>query len=174
MVMSLGGKGWMNSVVNAIQHGSTVIIEGLGENIDAVLDPLLSRAFYRKGRNWFIKIGGEEIDYDAKFQLLSDITQDMHDLHGRLNDKADELRRRKTEVFPLDEIFVQLLSSYDDKLEASHIEGLLRRDFPGKFNLDHPLARTLLTLGPLTRDSVSLFRNSTGTSTKTEVSSGEK
>ena len=67
--MSLGGKGWMNKIVSAIQHGHTIIIEGLGENIDAVLDPLLSRAFYRKGRNWFIKIGGEETEYDPAFRL---------------------------------------------------------------------------------------------------------
>ena len=33
------------------------------------MDPVLSRAIYKKGRNLYIKFGGEEVEYDQKFQL---------------------------------------------------------------------------------------------------------
>jgi len=60
--MQLGEKGWMNKIIDAITNGNTVIIENLGEEIDAVLDPVLARAVFRKGRNLFLKLGGEEIE----------------------------------------------------------------------------------------------------------------
>ena len=86
-------------------------------------------------------------DYDANVQLLSDLMQDVHNLHGRLDDKADELRRHKTKVFPLDKIIAQLLSYYDDKWVASDVEGLLVPDFFTP-NVDHPLVKALFTVRP--------------------------
>ena len=35
------------------------IIENLGETLDAVLDPVLARSVFRKGRNLFLKMGGD-------------------------------------------------------------------------------------------------------------------
>lgn len=53
----------------AITNGHVIIIENLGEDIDATLDPVLSRAIYKKARNFYIRFGGEEVEYDDKFQL---------------------------------------------------------------------------------------------------------
>jgi dynein heavy chain len=69
VVLSLGSKGWMTKVTNGLEAGNTLIIENLGENIDAVLDPVLARSIYKKGKNMFIKIGGEEVQYDSNFRL---------------------------------------------------------------------------------------------------------
>ena len=50
--------------------GNTLLIEGAGEELDAMLDPLLSKAIITRGKNnMFIKLGAEEIDYDPNFQL---------------------------------------------------------------------------------------------------------
>jgi len=69
-VLQPGEKGWLAQVTRAIQHGDVVIIENLGdEMLDAVLEPLLSRAVFRKGRNLFLHLGGEDIEYDAHFRL---------------------------------------------------------------------------------------------------------
>jgi len=69
-VLQQGEKGWMRKIVSAIQSGHTVLIENLGEEIDAVLDPVLTRAIYRKGRgNYFLQIGGEDVEYDPAFRL---------------------------------------------------------------------------------------------------------
>ena len=68
-VFQLNQKGWQRKVEQAIQNGQTIIIENLGEDIDATLDPVLSRAIYKKGRNFYLRFGGEEIEYDNNFQL---------------------------------------------------------------------------------------------------------
>jgi hypothetical protein len=53
----------------AIQQGHAVIIENVGEELSATLDPVLSRAVYTKGHTLYLKVGGEEIEYDQRFKL---------------------------------------------------------------------------------------------------------
>merc|ERR1719506_1639968 len=61
---------WLQKVQMTIQMGENLLIEAVGQEMEAILDPLLARAVIRRGRNaLIIKIGGEEIDYDAKFRL---------------------------------------------------------------------------------------------------------
>merc|ERR1719502_2012700 len=61
---------WLSKVIFCIQMGGQLLIEAVGSEIDAILEPLLSRAVIKRGRTaTIIKIGGEEIDYDPKFQL---------------------------------------------------------------------------------------------------------
>ena len=61
---------WLQKVIFCIQMGGQLIIEAVGQEIDAIIDPVLSRAVIKRGRTaMIIKIGGEEIDYDPKFQL---------------------------------------------------------------------------------------------------------
>ena len=68
-VIQLSFRNWVRTVTNAISMGECVIIENVGEDIDATLDPILSRAIYKKGRARYVRFGGEEIEYDPKFQL---------------------------------------------------------------------------------------------------------
>jgi len=68
-IIQLTQKNWLKIVEGAIRNGRCVIIENLGSDIDATLDPVLSRAIYKKGRNLFLKLGGEEVEYDPAFQL---------------------------------------------------------------------------------------------------------
>jgi len=61
---------WLQNVLMCIQMGRQLLIEAVGNEVDAILDPVLSRAVIKRGRSaMVIKIGGEEIDYDPKFQL---------------------------------------------------------------------------------------------------------
>ena len=69
IILQLGGKMWMSKIMSAIESGDTIIIENIGETIDAVLDPILMRAIYKKGKNMFINVGGEEVQYDPQFRL---------------------------------------------------------------------------------------------------------
>lgn len=68
-VIQLTQKNWTKIMQNAITNGHCVIIENLGSEIDAVLDPVLSRAIYKKGRSLFLRFGGEEVEYHMAFQL---------------------------------------------------------------------------------------------------------
>eukprot|EP00927_Polykrikos_kofoidii_P041032 TRINITY_DN34968_c0_g2_i1.p1 TRINITY_DN34968_c0_g2~~TRINITY_DN34968_c0_g2_i1.p1 ORF type:complete len:3218 (+),score=730.51 TRINITY_DN34968_c0_g2_i1:1253-9655(+) len=61
---------WLNKVLNCIQMGGQLLIEAVGSEIDAILEPVLSRAVVKTRTAMFIKIGGEEVDYDPKFQLF--------------------------------------------------------------------------------------------------------
>lgn len=70
LVLETTQKGWIKKVIHAIAEGYPVIIENLGESIDATLEPLLGRLVYRKGRNLFLKMAGEEISYDENFKLF--------------------------------------------------------------------------------------------------------
>merc|ERR1719387_98853 len=70
-VLQLTQNQWLQRVIMTIQMGGALLTEAVGSEIDAILDPVLSRAVIRRGRMALvIKIGGEEIDYDQKFQLL--------------------------------------------------------------------------------------------------------
>jgi len=67
--IQLSMKGWLKQIEMAIQDGKVLMIESLGSEIDAVLDPLLSRSFVPKGKSLFIKLGAEEIEYNPSFKL---------------------------------------------------------------------------------------------------------
>ena len=60
-IIQLTQKNWLKTVENAIRNGRCVIIENLGSDIDATLDPVLSRAIYKKGRNLYLKLGRAEM-----------------------------------------------------------------------------------------------------------------
>ena len=45
------------------------MIDSIGEEIDAVLDPLLSRQYVKKGKNLFVKMGGDEIELANGFKM---------------------------------------------------------------------------------------------------------
>ena len=68
-VIQLSQKNWLKTIERAIVNGRCVMIENLDSEIDATLDPVLSRAIYKKGRSLFLKLGGEEVEYDPAFQL---------------------------------------------------------------------------------------------------------
>ena len=50
----------------------TVLIENIGESIDAVLSPILSRQVKKKGsgRELFVMLGDKEVEYEKKFTLI--------------------------------------------------------------------------------------------------------
>lgn len=45
------------------------MIESIGQEIDAVLDPLLSRQFVKRGKTLMVKLGSEEVEVASSFKL---------------------------------------------------------------------------------------------------------
>ena len=45
------------------------MIESLSQEIDAVLDPLLSRQFVKKGKSFFVRLGAEDVEVSPSFKL---------------------------------------------------------------------------------------------------------
>lgn len=68
-IVQLSQKTWVKVIEHAMINGRCVIVENIGTEIDAVLEPILSRAIYRRGRALYIKFAGEEVEYDPAFQL---------------------------------------------------------------------------------------------------------
>ena len=45
------------------------MIESIGQDIDAVLDPLLSRQFVKKGKAFTVRLGAEDVEISMSFKL---------------------------------------------------------------------------------------------------------
>jgi dynein heavy chain len=69
VTIQLSQKKWLTKVEMAVQNGNVLMIEAIGEHIDAVLDPLLSRQFVKKGKAFTVKLGSEDVELSASFSL---------------------------------------------------------------------------------------------------------
>ncbi|XP_039611034.1 LOW QUALITY PROTEIN: dynein heavy chain 11, axonemal-like [Polypterus senegalus] len=67
-VVSLGQKGYVDIIEQAVVLGEPVLIENLEETLDPVLDPLLGRHTTKKGR--YIRIGDKECRFHPDFRLI--------------------------------------------------------------------------------------------------------
>jgi len=54
ITIQLTQKNWLKSVEMAVSNGNTLFIEAIGQDIDAILDPLLSRQFVKKGKSFTV------------------------------------------------------------------------------------------------------------------------
>eukprot|EP00742_Colponemidia_sp_Colp-10_P004139 GILJ01004417.1.p1 GENE.GILJ01004417.1~~GILJ01004417.1.p1 ORF type:complete len:2854 (+),score=646.67 GILJ01004417.1:919-8562(+) len=62
---------WLKQLETAITLGRSMLIENITEHLEPVLDPVLTRSTYKRGRNTLlIKLGGEELEYDTSFRLI--------------------------------------------------------------------------------------------------------
>ncbi|KAM3605484.1 uncharacterized protein V6R79_026173 [Siganus canaliculatus] len=67
-VVSLGQKGYVDVIEQAVVAGDIVLIENLEETIDPVIDPLLGRHTIKKGS--CIKVGDKECFFHPSFRLI--------------------------------------------------------------------------------------------------------
>ena len=68
--IQLSQKNWMKKVEMAVGNGNVLMIDSIGQDIDAVLDPLLSRQFVKKGKSLFVTLGSEEVEVMPGFKLF--------------------------------------------------------------------------------------------------------
>ena len=69
-VLRLGQPELINGLRAAITGGTSILIENMGESIDAVLLPILQRAILKKTGRSLIALGDDEIDYSPDFCLF--------------------------------------------------------------------------------------------------------
>ncbi|XP_005530761.1 PREDICTED: dynein heavy chain 17, axonemal [Pseudopodoces humilis] len=65
-IVRLGQRRYLDIIAQAVSEGQTLLIEDIGETVEAVLDPLLGRT--AKGR--YIRIGDKEVEYNQQFRLI--------------------------------------------------------------------------------------------------------
>ncbi|XP_023241581.1 dynein beta chain, ciliary-like isoform X1 [Centruroides sculpturatus] len=67
-ILRLEEKSYLDKIEEALSAGNTVLIENIGENLDPVLNPLLSRNTIKKGKA--IQLGDKEIEFHDDFCLI--------------------------------------------------------------------------------------------------------
>ena len=65
----LGQATLMNSLKKAMSEGTALLIENMGEKIDAILKPIISRMTIQRGRQLYIQVGDEEVLFAEGFKL---------------------------------------------------------------------------------------------------------
>jgi len=53
-----------------VESGAPVLIENMENSIDAVIQPVYSRAVIKKGKSKYIKMGDKELTLNPKFNLF--------------------------------------------------------------------------------------------------------
>ncbi len=69
-VCRLGQKDLLKKVERALENGWSILIENLGEKLDAVLTPVVQRATTKKGHTLYVKLGDSEVQFSPKFKLI--------------------------------------------------------------------------------------------------------
>ena len=70
-VVRLGQKETMPSLETALENGLPLVIENLGNSLDATLAPVVGRQVLRRGRSMFVKLGDKEVDYSPTFKYAA-------------------------------------------------------------------------------------------------------
>jgi len=69
VTIQLSQRAWLKKVEMAVSNGNVLMIEAIGQDIDAILDPLLSRQFVKKGKNFTVRLGSEDVEIATSFKL---------------------------------------------------------------------------------------------------------
>ena len=67
-ILSLGMKGFQETLETCLRQGDVLLIENINEELDSSIDTLMSRQFVRKGKA--IKLDGKEVDHHSDFRLI--------------------------------------------------------------------------------------------------------
>ncbi|XP_053383461.1 dynein axonemal heavy chain 3-like [Mercenaria mercenaria] len=68
-VLKLSDANYLRSLENAIQFGSPILIENVGEELDPILEPVLQKLTFRQQGVDYIKLGDNVIEYSPDFRL---------------------------------------------------------------------------------------------------------
>ncbi|GMH84222.1 hypothetical protein TrST_g13493, partial [Triparma strigata] len=68
-IVRLGQKDLIRKLERALDRGTVLLIENLGETLEAVLNPVIQRATIKRGSKYFIKVGDKECDFHPNFRL---------------------------------------------------------------------------------------------------------
>ena len=53
----MGQSDLLRKLERALENGYTLLIENIGESLDAVLNPVIQRAAIKRGKKSYVKIG---------------------------------------------------------------------------------------------------------------------
>jgi dynein heavy chain len=68
-VTSFNDPDFLKHLELAVNYGTPLLFEGIDENIDPVINPVLEKTVEVQGSRRFVRIGDKEVDYDDNFRL---------------------------------------------------------------------------------------------------------
>ncbi|KAA6419936.1 MAG: dynein heavy chain axonemal [Trebouxia sp. A1-2] len=68
-VLKLTEPDYMRRLENAIQFGNPVLLEGVGQELDPTLEPLLLKSTFKQGGSMCIRLGDSTIEYSEQFRF---------------------------------------------------------------------------------------------------------
>lgn len=68
--LRLGSKNIIRDMELSIEMGYSALIENMGEMVDAILMPVISRVYIKRGKNKIIKFGGKDLTLHKNFKLF--------------------------------------------------------------------------------------------------------
>lgn len=67
-VVKLSDKDFLRTLENGVRFGRPVILEDIGESLDAAIEPLLLKQTFKQGGSEVIKLGDNIIPYHQDFK----------------------------------------------------------------------------------------------------------
>ena len=68
-IIKLTGANYMRSMENAIQFGTPILLENVGEELDPILEPILQKQTFKQQGVDYIRLGDNVIEYSQDFKL---------------------------------------------------------------------------------------------------------
>ncbi len=68
-IVRLDQKDMLRKMERALENGKAIMIENLGETMEAVLNPVIQRASIKRGKKQYLKLGDTEVELHPKFKL---------------------------------------------------------------------------------------------------------
>ncbi|KAJ3342024.1 Dynein heavy chain 7, axonemal [Gonapodya sp. JEL0774] len=78
-VIKLSDQDYVRTLENAIQFGTPVLLENIGEEMDSVLEPLLTKQLFKQGGVMCLRLGESVIEYSPEFKFY--ITTKLRNPH---------------------------------------------------------------------------------------------
>lgn len=70
LVLRLDQGNVLTAMQDALEAGRCVLIENMGEAVDASLMPIIARSTFRKGRGTYVRLGGKDVQWHPRFRLI--------------------------------------------------------------------------------------------------------
>jgi len=69
-ITRLGAPNLNRDIELAIENGFSLLIENMSESIDAIIMPIVARAYIKRGRNKIMKFAGKDLMMSPDFKLF--------------------------------------------------------------------------------------------------------
>jgi dynein heavy chain len=69
-IVRLDQKDMIRKMERALENGKTIMIENMGETMEAVLNPVIQRAAIKRGKKKYLKLGDTEVELHPEFKLF--------------------------------------------------------------------------------------------------------